>query len=67
MAKTFTQMNVQGIFAVYGRENLLNQTIRQCLNFMIDVVCITFFDYPVSIGAVPRGGTLMDLRAVHLP
>ena len=49
MANTFTQMNVQVIFAVYGRENLLKEKIRSELFMYMKGILTNLNQYPLAI------------------
>ena len=49
MANTFSQMNVQAIFAVNGRENLLNAKIRPRLFEYIKGILGNLNQYPLAV------------------
>ncbi len=50
MANTYTQINVHCVFAVKGRENLLNESIRNRVHKYISGIIKELDSYPLAVG-----------------
>jgi hypothetical protein len=50
MANTYSQLNVQGVFAVKGRENIISKNFRDDLYRYISGILKNEGSYPLAVG-----------------